>query len=128
MGPAVVGKLNLKSPEFSKHLLSPAGGEGGGVSKKRKSPGYSESGWRCRCGTNSVMFPEKVCAKGKCPCFSKGIPCKNCLCRTCHNPFNTGGPVVKTPVAAVSSRESVQNEEMTTTDSVKGTCSNAGVI
>ena len=34
------------------------------------------------------MFPEKVCAKGKCPCYSKGIPCKNCLCRHCHNPFN----------------------------------------
>ncbi len=56
--------------------------------RKRRTPGYSEDGWRCRCGTNNVMFPEKVCAKGKCPCFSKGIPCKNCLCKHCHNPNN----------------------------------------
>ena len=33
------------------------------------------------------MFPDKVCAKGKCPCYTKGIACKNCLCRHCHNPF-----------------------------------------
>ena len=55
--------------------------------KKRRSPGYSEAGWRCRCGTNKIMFPDKVCAKGKCPCYAKGNACKNCLCRYCHNPF-----------------------------------------
>ena len=85
--PVIVGKMNVgKSAVYPpKPLLSPSQSA---KAKKRRSPGYSESGWRCRCGTNNVMFPEKVCAKGKCPCFSKGIPCKNCLCRHCHNPFN----------------------------------------
>ena len=85
--PVIVGKMNVgKSAVYPpKPLLSP---NQSAKAKKRRSPGYSESGWRCRCGTNNVMFPEKVCAKGKCPCFSKGIPCKNCLCRHCHNPFN----------------------------------------
>ena len=86
--PVIVGKMNIgKSTSHPpKSLLSPNKLT---KSKKRRSPGYSESGWRCRCGTNNVMFPEKVCAKGKCPCYSKGIACKNCLCRNCHNPFNT---------------------------------------
>lgn len=86
--PVIVGKMNIGKPptySTSKGLLSPGDSS---KTKKRRSPGYSESGWRCRCGTNNVMFPEKVCAKGKCPCFSKGIPCKNCLCKHCHNPFN----------------------------------------
>ena len=87
--PVIVGKMNVgKNPVYNpKPLLSP-GQSQSSKAKKRRSPGYSESGWRCRCGTNNVMFPEKVCAKGKCPCYSKGIPCKNCLCRKCHNPFN----------------------------------------
>ena len=87
--PIIVGKLNIgKSPSSTsspRPLLSPGTSS---KAKKRRSPGYSESGWRCRCGTNNVMFPKKVCAKGKCPCYSKGIPCKNCLCKNCHNPFN----------------------------------------
>ena len=85
--PVIVGKMKVgKSAVYPpKPLLSPSQSA---KAKKRRSPGYSESGWRCRCGTNNVMFPEKVCAKGKCPCYSKGIPCKNCLCRHCHNPFN----------------------------------------
>ena len=84
--PVIVGKLNIgKSSGYTPAKLSTGQSS---KAKKRRSPGYSESGWRCRCGTNNVMFPEKVCAKGKCPCFSKGIPCKNCLCRHCHNPFN----------------------------------------
>ena len=85
--PVIVGKMNVgKSAVYPPKPLQPPGQSA--KAKKRRSPGYSESGWRCRCGTNNVMFPEKVCAKGKCPCFSKGIPCKNCLCRHCHNPFN----------------------------------------
>ena len=86
--PVIVGKIKVgKSAVYPpKPLLSPS--QSASKAKKRRSPGYSESGWRCRCGTNNVMFPEKVCAKGKCPCYSKGIPCKNCLCRHCHNPFN----------------------------------------
>ena len=85
--PVIVGKLNVgKSSGYTPPAKLSTGQSS--KAKKRRSPGYSESGWRCRCGTNNVMFPEKVCAKGKCPCFSKGIPCKNCLCRHCHNPFN----------------------------------------
>lgn len=81
----MVGKMKLKSPSTpTKNLLTTPAAQN---KKQRRSPGYSEAGWRCRCGTNNVMFPEKVCAKGKCPCYSKGIACKNCLCRYCHNPF-----------------------------------------
>ena len=80
--PIVVSTVPLKHPYSPQIVKTPT------TPKKRRTPGYSEEGWRCRCGTNNVMFPEKVCAKGKCPCFSKGIPCKNCLCRQCHNPNN----------------------------------------
>lgn len=100
---AMVRKMKIKTPsgrdKERKAVIitptSPAEGSGSGGSqgagqvpgKKRRSPGYSEVGWRCRCGTNNVMFPDKVCAKGKCPCYTKGVACKNCLCRHCHNPF-----------------------------------------
>lgn len=80
--PIVVSAVPLKHP-YSPTVLKPPP-----IPRKRRTPGFSEDGWRCRCGTNNVMFPEKVCAKGKCPCFSKGIPCKNCLCKYCHNPNN----------------------------------------
>ena len=76
----------LKPPHFP--LIPKTPTKSPSTPRKRRTPGYSEDGWRCRCGTNNVMFPEKVCAKGKCPCFSKGIPCKNCLCKHCHNPNN----------------------------------------
>lgn len=80
----MVGKMKIKSPTTTpKNLLTTPPAQG----KKRRSPGYSETGWRCRCGTNKIMFPDKVCAKGKCPCYAKGSACKNCLCRYCHNPF-----------------------------------------
>lgn len=88
----MVSKMKMKTPSAPKQKkhLSPKtpNGEPQQV-KKRRSPGYSEAGWRCRCGTNNVMFPNKVCAKGKCPCYTKGVACKNCLCRHCHNPFGT---------------------------------------
>ena len=88
----MVSKMKMKTPSAPKQkkLLSPATPTGEQQpGKKRRSPGYSEAGWRCRCGTNNVMFPNKVCAKGKCPCYTKGVACKNCLCRHCHNPFGT---------------------------------------
>ena len=81
----LVGKMKIKSPLTPKDLLATPSP----TKKQRRSPGESEAGWRCRCGTNNVMFPEKVCAKGKCPCYSKGNACKNCLCRFCHNPFGS---------------------------------------
>ena len=104
----IVTKMKIKSPVQTKKFLAPVSQTPTSPShslnqstKKRRSPGYSEAGWRCRCGTNNVMFPEKVCAKGKCPCFTKRIACSNCLCRYCHNPFggrehSTNSPVKKT--------------------------------
>lgn len=41
----------------------------------------------CRCGTNNPQFLEKICARSKCPCFIKQLPCRKCHCRHCHNPF-----------------------------------------
>ena len=55
------------------------------VKRRRRPPGGSP---RCRCGTNHPQVLDKICARGKCPCFSKGIPCIRCLCRHCHNPIN----------------------------------------
>lgn len=80
----MVQKMKMKPPSAAPkaNLAAPVT-----PTKKRRSPGYSETGWRCRCGTNKIMFPDKVCAKGKCPCYAKGTACKNCLCRFCHNPF-----------------------------------------
>ena len=78
--------------------------------KKRRSPGYSEAGWRCRCGTNNVMFPDKVCAKGKCPCYTKGVACKNCLCRHCHNPFGVRESSTSLPASAVI--EEIKSEDV----------------
>ena len=43
---------------------------------------------RCRCGTNYPQFLENICARNKCPCYSRGRECARCLCRHCHNPFN----------------------------------------
>lgn len=83
----MVTKMKMKSPGGQQRKKPPTPGTPGEQGKKRRSPGYSEAGWRCRCGTNNVMFPDKVCAKGKCPCYTKGVACKNCLCRHCHNPF-----------------------------------------
>ena len=57
------------------------------VKKKKRSP-MTPGNWRCRCGTNNPQTFDRICARGKCPCFVKSIPCKNCLCRHCKNPFN----------------------------------------
>lgn len=101
----MVTKMKIKSPagQKQKKLLSPGTPTGEQQGKKRRSPGYSEAGWRCRCGTNNVMFPEKVCAKGKCPCYTKGVACKNCLCRHCHNPFGAREVSASLPADAVVS-------------------------
>ena len=99
---SMVGKMKVKSPSVTTpktQLATPST-----PTKKRRSPGYSEAGWRCRCGTNKIMFPDKVCAKGKCPCYAKGTACKNCLCRFCHNPFGSREPTkTALPVAKPSS-------------------------
>ena len=43
----------------------------------------------CRCGTNpGVMFEHLICAKRKCPCYLNKLPCTQCRCRGCCNPFN----------------------------------------
>lgn len=55
------------------------------VKRRRRSPGDVP---RCRCGTNHPQVLHKICARGKCPCFSQGIACIRCLCRHCHNPIN----------------------------------------
>ena len=57
------------------------------VKKKKRSP-MTPGNWRCRCGTNNPQTFDRICARGKCPCFVKSISCKNCLCRHCKNPFN----------------------------------------
>lgn len=106
----MVSKMKIKSPagqQRKKQLLSPTDGASPGEQgKKRRSPGYSEAGWRCRCGTNNVMFPDKVCAKGKCPCYTKGVACKNCLCRHCHNPFGAREVSTNLPADASTSEQS----------------------
>ena len=58
------------------------------VKKKKRSP-MTPGHWRCRCGTNNPQTFDRICARGKCPCFVKNIPCINCLCRHCKNPFNS---------------------------------------
>lgn len=55
--------------------------------KKKRSP-TTPGHWRCRCGTNNPQTFDRICARGKCPCYFKNIPCTNCLCRHCKNPFN----------------------------------------
>lgn len=57
------------------------------VKKKKRGP-MTPGHWRCRCGTNNPQTFDRICARGKCPCFVKNIPCNNCLCRHCKNPFN----------------------------------------
>ena len=52
--------------------------------QRRKTPSGTP---RCRCGTNHPQVLQKICARGKCPCFSQGKPCNRCLCRNCHNPY-----------------------------------------
>jgi len=92
---SMVGKMKVKSPAITTTITTPPKTQLATPTtptKKRRSPGYSEAGWRCRCGTNKIMFPDKVCAKGKCPCYAKGTACKNCLCRFCHNPFGSREP------------------------------------
>ena len=54
------------------------------VKQRRKTPSGAP---RCRCGTNHPQVLQKICARGKCPCFSQGKPCNRCLCRNCHNPY-----------------------------------------
>ena len=56
--------------------------------KKKKRGPMTPGHWRCRCGTNNPQTFDRICARGKCPCFVKNIPCQNCLCRHCKNPFN----------------------------------------
>lgn len=113
----MVTKMKIKSSagQKQKKLLSPGTptGEQQQQGKKRRSPGYSEAGWRCRCGTNNVMFPDKVCAKGKCPCYTKGVACKNCLCRHCHNPFGAREVAANLPAdaAATTAATSEQTSE-----------------
>ena len=57
------------------------------TAEKKARRSFLHGVWRCRCGTNNVMHPEKVCARAKCPCFSKGKACERCLCRDCKNPY-----------------------------------------
>ena len=56
--------------------------------KKKKRGPTTPGHWRCRCGTNNPQTFDRICARGKCPCYVKNIPCINCLCRHCKNPFN----------------------------------------
>lgn len=78
----------LKTPKIT---LTPCGSgtpsEGAPIKKKKRGP-MTPGHWRCRCGTNNPQTFDRICARGKCPCFVKNIPCINCLCRHCKNPFN----------------------------------------
>ena len=65
----------------------PSPGENPPIKKTKRSP-RTPGHWRCRCGTNNPQTLDRICARGKCPCFVKNIPCNNCLCRHCKNPFN----------------------------------------
>ena len=67
----------------------PSKGGATSVIKKRKRSPMTPGNWRCRCGTNNPQTFDRICARGKCPCFVKNIPCTNCLCRHCKNPFNS---------------------------------------
>ena len=51
--------------------------------KRKRSP---QERPRCRCGTNHPQTVERICARNKCPCYLKAIPCVGCLCKQCHNP------------------------------------------
>ena len=62
-------------------------GASSAMKKKKRSP-MTPGHWRCRCGTNNPQSFDRICARGKCPCFVKNIACDNCLCRHCKNPFN----------------------------------------
>lgn len=77
-----------KSPKIALTPRGPAAlPEGTPVKKKKRSP-MTPGHWRCRCGTNNPQTFDRICARGKCPCFVKNIPCINCLCRHCKNPYN----------------------------------------
>lgn len=73
-------KITLTLCEPTEEQLPP-------TKKKKRSP-MTPGPWRCRCGTNNPQTFDRICARGKCPCFVKNIPCQNCLCRHCKNPFN----------------------------------------
>lgn len=80
--------LEHKSPKIA---LTPCGPEAlpeGTPTKKKKRSPMTPGHWRCRCGTNNPQTFDRICARGKCPCFVKNIPCINCLCRHCKNPYN----------------------------------------
>lgn len=76
-----------KMPKITLSLCDPGMQETLPVKKKKRSP-MTPGPWRCRCGTNNPQTFDRICARGKCPCFVKNIPCLNCLCRHCKNPYN----------------------------------------
>ena len=77
-----------KVPQITLTLYESGGQKTPSLKKKKRSP-MTPGPWRCRCGTNNPQTFDRICARGKCPCFVKNIPCLNCLCRHCKNPFNT---------------------------------------
>lgn len=75
--------ISLCSPNSEQVLTAPPAAK-----KKKRSP-LTPGKWRCRCGTNNPQTFDRICARGKCPCFAKGMGCNKCLCRHCKNPFNS---------------------------------------
>ena len=91
--PNPLSTSHLKLPRIKLTLSSgtsdpPATATTPTLAKKKKRSPTTPGHWRCRCGTNNPQTFDRICARGKCPCFFKNIPCINCLCRHCKNPYN----------------------------------------
>ena len=82
------GQFSAETPQNDSASSTPvqSGGEvtPSPVKQRRKTPSGTS---RCRCGTNHPQVLQKICARGKCPCYSQGKACNRCLCRNCHNPY-----------------------------------------
>ena len=86
--PNTLGTSLIKTPEIKLLPCAPSPTSTPPPTKKKKRSPTTPGHWRCRCGTNNPQTFDRICARGKCPCYFKNIPCMNCLCRHCKNPFN----------------------------------------
>eukprot|EP00794_Sanderia_malayensis_P011216 gene11216-12393_t len=50
---------------------------------------YRKNKYKCSCGTTGIKCYSDVCNHRRCACFAAEVPCTNCKCRFCSNPYKT---------------------------------------
>ncbi len=50
---------------------------------------YRKNKYKCSCGSTGMKFYSDICSHERCACFAAEVPCTNCKCKFCSNPYKT---------------------------------------